>query len=50
LGTIKEKLGAESEALAAYKQALEAGADELSEATRERITTAIGRLSQQNEK
>ncbi|MHC4423897.1 MAG: tetratricopeptide repeat protein, partial [Planctomycetota bacterium] len=46
LGTIKEKLGAQSEALAAYKQALEAGADELSEATRERIATAIGRLSQ----
>ena len=50
LGTIKEKLGAKSEALVAYKQALEAGADEFSETTRGRITTAIGRLSQQNKK
>ena len=49
LGAIKEKLGAEAEALAAYKQALETGGDEFSKVTRERITTAIGRLSQQNE-
>jgi tetratricopeptide (TPR) repeat protein len=50
LGMIKEKVGAEAEALAAYKQALEMGADELSTATRDRITMAIEHLSQQDKK
>jgi len=48
LGMIKEKLGAEAEAVAAYKQALEMGADEFSKATKERITATIERLSQQD--
>jgi tetratricopeptide (TPR) repeat protein len=47
LGMIKEKLGAKAQALTAYKQALEAGADELSDSARERIVTAVERLSQQ---
>jgi len=44
-GMIKEQLGAKSEALAAYKQALEAGADKLPQKARQRIESAIGRLS-----
>lgn len=46
LGQICEGLGSGDEALAAYKQALEIGADKLSEPTRKRITSAIERLSQ----
>jgi tetratricopeptide (TPR) repeat protein len=49
LGMIKEKLGSGTEALAAYKQALEVGADDLSEVAKKRITSAIERLSQQGE-
>ena len=44
-GMIKEELGAKSEALAAYKEALEAGADRLSQKARQRIESAIGRVS-----
>jgi Tfp pilus assembly protein PilF len=47
LGMVKEELGAPGEAAAAYKQALEAGADELSDSVRERIVSAIKRLSGQ---
>ncbi len=46
LGLIKEKLGANEQALSAYKQAYEIGADKLSERVRERIKEAIERLSQ----
>jgi hypothetical protein len=45
LGMIKEGLGSVDEALAAYKQALEIGAERLSEATNGRIKAAIERLS-----
>ena len=44
-GMIKEELGAKSEALAAYRKALEAGADRLSQKARRRIENAIGRVS-----
>ncbi|MBN2180312.1 MAG: tetratricopeptide repeat protein [Sedimentisphaerales bacterium] len=44
-GMIKEKLGANGEALAAYKMALEIGSDVLTEKVRERITRAIERVS-----
>ncbi len=44
-GMIKEKLGAKAEALAAYKQALEAGGKTLSSGIRERIEKAVERLS-----
>ncbi|MHC4322879.1 MAG: tetratricopeptide repeat protein [Planctomycetota bacterium] len=44
-GMIKEQLGAKSEALAAYKQALQAGGEQLSEKARRRIENAIGRVS-----
>jgi tetratricopeptide (TPR) repeat protein len=44
-GMIKEELGAKSEALAAYKKALEAGADRLSQKALQRIESAIGRVS-----
>ena len=46
LGLIKEKLGSNDEALNAYKRVLEVGADQLTEIARQRITTAIERLSQ----
>jgi len=46
---VKEKLGSGDEALAAYKQALEVGADVLSEAASERIASAIERVSLQDE-
>jgi Tfp pilus assembly protein PilF len=49
LGMIKEKLGERAEALAAYKQALEVGADKLSKANAEQITSAIERLKPQDE-
>jgi tetratricopeptide (TPR) repeat protein len=45
IGMIKEKLGAKDEALAAYKQALEIGADGLSQEAEQRINKAIERLS-----
>ena len=41
---IKEKLGANLEAVAAYKQALEDGAAQMSEVSKERIRKAIERL------
>ena len=44
LGMVREKLGAKMQALAAYKQALETGAGKLSEAARQRITSAIERV------
>ena len=44
-GMIKEELGAKDEALAAYKQALEIGADKLSQKAVQRINKAIERLS-----
>ena len=44
-GMIKEKLGAKDEALAAYRQALEIGADRLSQKAEQRIKKAIERLS-----
>jgi len=46
LGMVKEKLGAQAEALAAYKQALQIGAVKLPKATEQRIKSAIERLSQ----
>ncbi len=49
LGMIKEGLGSVDEALAAYKQALEIGADELSETTSGEIKAAIERLSHRAE-
>jgi len=42
---IKEELGAKDEALAAYRQALEIGADRLSQKAEQRINKAIERLS-----
>ncbi len=44
-GMIKEELGAKDEALAAYRQALEIGADRLSQKAEQRINKAIERLS-----
>ncbi len=44
LGMIKEKLGANAEALAAYKQALEDGEGQLSEVSKQKIRGAIERL------
>jgi tetratricopeptide (TPR) repeat protein len=44
-GMIKEKLGAKSEALAAYGQALQAGEDRLSQKAKQRIKEAIARVS-----
>jgi len=44
-GMIKEELGAKDEALAAYRQALEVGADRLSQKAKQRIEKAIERLS-----
>ena len=46
LGMIKEEVGDRAQALLAYKQALEIGADELSEKVKEQIKKAIERLSQ----
>jgi len=45
-GMIKEKLGAKGEALIAYKQALEAGENRLSQKAKQRIEKAIERISQ----
>ena len=45
-GMIKEKLGAKTEALGAYKQALEVGGNRLSQKRREQIDKAVRRLSQ----
>jgi tetratricopeptide (TPR) repeat protein len=47
LGMVKEELGSGTEAIAAYKQALEVEAGKLPEAAIERIKVAIERLSQQ---
>ena len=44
-GMIKEELGAKSEALDAYKRALEVGAGRLSQKARQRIEIAIRRVS-----
>ena len=44
-GMIKEELGAKSEALVAYRKALEVGADRLSQKALQRIESAIGRVS-----
>jgi tetratricopeptide (TPR) repeat protein len=44
-GMIKEKLGARAEALAAYKRALEVGANTLSPTARQQIERAIDRVS-----
>ena len=49
LGMIKEALGLSNEAIAAYKQALERGDGELSEAAVKRITSAIERVRSQDE-
>jgi tetratricopeptide (TPR) repeat protein len=46
IGMVNEKLGAKDKALAAYKQALQIGADNLPKTTEQRITLAIKRLSQ----
>jgi len=48
LGMIKEGLGTRVEAIAAYKQALETGADTLSKTANERIKSAVDRLSRQD--
>ncbi|MHC4153672.1 MAG: tetratricopeptide repeat protein [Planctomycetota bacterium] len=47
LGMVKEALGARAEALAAYERALEGGAGESSDSVRERIVSAIKRISGQ---
>ncbi len=47
LGMINEKLGATAEALAAYQQALETGADKLPPLVVERIESAVQRLTEQ---
>ena len=47
LGMIKEKLGERAEAIDAYEQAVKTGADELSKADKEQITSAIERLKSQ---
>jgi tetratricopeptide (TPR) repeat protein len=44
-GMIKERLGQKKQALDAYKLALEKGADKLPKAVKDRITSAIERLS-----
>ena len=46
LGMVKEELGAVAEAIDAYNQALEVGADELSQPVKQRINSAIDHLSQ----
>jgi hypothetical protein len=43
---VKDALGEKSQALAAYKRALEIGADSLSATAKERIKAAIDRLTQ----
>jgi len=45
LGMVKEQLGQKTQALAAYRQALEQGADKLSDKVKKRIENAIKRLS-----
>jgi len=44
-GMIKERLGQKKQALDAYKRALEIGADKLSKPAKDRITSAVERLS-----
>ena len=50
MGLIKEELGAAAEAIDAYNQALKVGADELSQPVKQRINSAIDRLSKQSDK
>ena len=45
LGMIKESLGDKIQAIVAYKKALEVGADRIPKTVKERITSALGRLS-----
>ena len=45
IGMVNEKLGEKGEAIAAYKQALQIGADNLPKTTEQRILLAIERLS-----
>jgi len=45
LGMVKEELGDKPQALDAYKQALQVGADKLSDVVKKRIDSAIERLS-----
>jgi len=45
LGMIKERLGQKSRAINAYERALEVGADNLPDAVKRRLTSAIERLS-----
>lgn len=46
LGMVREALGDKSQAVAAYKRALEIGAGSLSDVAKERIKSAIERLMQ----
>jgi len=48
LGMVKEKLGLATEAVAAYRQALEKGENTLSETAKKRIEAAIERLGSQS--
>ena len=50
LGLVSEKLGSRDEALAAYKQALETGADTLSDKAKDRIKKAIERFNLEKSK
>ncbi len=50
LGLVKEEVGAAAEAIDAYNQALKTGGNELSQPVKERINSAIDRLSKQSDK
>ena len=50
LGLVKEELGVVAEAIEAYNQALKVGKDELSQPVKQRINSAIDRLSKQSDK
>jgi len=50
MGLIKEKLGDATQALAAYRKAMETGTKELSSASIERIKSSIERVTKLNEK
>jgi len=45
LGLVREKLGEKAQAIDAYNQALQVGADKLSQVVKDRIKAAIERLS-----